>query len=123
MSAPISASTSSRPYVSTSSSSRRAPSRDAPTWASRSPYAISGMRTLRSSTRIRSRSSSPRRASLMGGMISPSPCELRALGSKVPGTPPPMSVQCALFWTKAMISPSWKTGMTTRTSLLWVPPT
>ena len=55
-------------------------------------------------------------------MIRPSPCELRAFGSNVPGTWPPMSGQCAEFCTNATMRPSTNSGITSRTSLLCVPP-
>ena len=57
-----------------------------------------------------------------GGIRRPSPkCSL-AVMSNEPGTLPPTSAQCPLDCEKAMISPSWKIGRTTRTSLKWVPP-
>ncbi len=55
-------------------------------------------------------------------MRSPSPkCSVAATLND-PGTGPPMSAQCPLFWAKAMMRPSEKIGRTKETSLMWVPP-
>ena len=118
----IAASTTSAPSRSRSAWRRLSLRRTAPICASMSPYVTSGTRMLRRMSLTSSPSMTPRSTSFIGGMISPSPCELRALGSKVPGTCPPMSVQCELLTVNAAIRPSKKTGMIMRTSWLWVPP-
>ena len=101
----VEATTVSLPYLSSSSASRRSPSRLAPTWPRMSPTTTSGVRLLAWMNHSSSRTGRPASMNFTAGRCRPSWKISFAVPEPLPGTVPPMSLLWAMLAQKPTHSP------------------